>query len=98
MICSPCEQKICEEIGTELKNFNPQKIFFKLSVVMVGSGIRKKPFPDPRSRGPKGTRSRIPDPDPQHWRYECSMNFNPVNVTFEEKHMVSYHKIKDFGT
>jgi len=34
---------------------------------MVGSGIRKKPIPDPGSRGPKGTGSRIPDPDPQHW-------------------------------
>jgi len=26
---------------------------------MVGSGIRKKPIPDPGSRGPKGTGSRI---------------------------------------
>ncbi len=25
------------------------------------------PIPDPGSRGQKGTRSRIPDPDPQHW-------------------------------
>jgi hypothetical protein len=33
---------------------------------MVGSGIRKKPIPDPGSRGQKGTGSRIPDPDPQH--------------------------------
>ncbi len=33
------------------------------------SGIRKKPIPDPGSgsRGKKGTGSRIPDPDPQHW-------------------------------
>ncbi len=30
------------------------------------SGIRKKPIPDPGSRGQKGTGSRIPDPDPQH--------------------------------
>jgi hypothetical protein len=29
-----------------------------------GSGIRKKPIPDPGSRGQK--RHRIPDPDPQH--------------------------------
>ncbi len=28
----------------------------------LGSGIR-----DPGSRGQKGTQSRIPDPDPQHW-------------------------------
>ncbi len=34
---------------------------------MVGSGIRKKPIPDPGSGGQKGTGSRIPDPDPQHW-------------------------------
>jgi hypothetical protein len=34
-----------------------------------GSGIRKKPIPDPGSRiqGSKSTQSRIPDPDPQHW-------------------------------
>jgi hypothetical protein len=30
----------------------------------LGSGIRD---PDPGSRGQKGTGSRIPDPDPQHW-------------------------------
>jgi hypothetical protein len=33
----------------------------------LGSGIRKKPIPDPGSMGRKGTGSRIPDPDPQHW-------------------------------
>ncbi len=40
----------------------------------LGSGIRKKPIPDPGvknapdpgSRIPD-PRSRIPDPDPQHW-------------------------------
>jgi hypothetical protein len=34
----------------------------------LGSGIWKKPIPDARSRihGSKSTRSRIPDPDPQH--------------------------------
>jgi hypothetical protein len=31
----------------------------------LGSGIRKKPIPDPGSRGQKGTGSWIPDP--QHW-------------------------------
>jgi hypothetical protein len=35
----------------------------------LGSGIRKKPIPDPGSRGQKGTGSRIPDPDPKHCRY-----------------------------
>ncbi len=32
-----------------------------------GSGIQKKPIPDPGSGGQKGTGSRIPDPNPQHW-------------------------------
>jgi hypothetical protein len=31
-----------------------------------GFGIRKKPIPDPGSRGSK--RHRIPYPDPQHWK------------------------------
>jgi hypothetical protein len=48
-----------------------QKIFNMLSNIWVEirdprSGIRKKPIPDPGSRGQKGTGSRIPDPDPQH--------------------------------
>jgi hypothetical protein len=59
----------------ELFSFLTQEnIGFKLSEIMVGSriqdlgsGIRKKPIPDPGSRGQKGTGSRIPDPDPQHW-------------------------------
>jgi hypothetical protein len=36
-----------------------ENIGFKLSEIMVGSGIRKKPVPDPGSRGQKGTGSRI---------------------------------------
>ncbi len=36
-----------------------ENIGFKLSEIMVGSGIRKKPIPDPGSRGQKGTGSRI---------------------------------------
>jgi hypothetical protein len=46
-----------------------QKIFNMLSNIWVwdlGSGIRKKPIPDPGFRGQKGTGSRIQDPDPQH--------------------------------
>ncbi len=53
-----------------------QKIVTKLSKKWVWdprSGIRKKPIPDPGSRGQKGTGSRIPDPDPQHWWYELSV-------------------------
>jgi hypothetical protein len=41
-----------------------QKIITELSKIWVG--IRKKPIPDPGSRGQKGTGFRIPDPDPQH--------------------------------
>jgi hypothetical protein len=36
---------------------------------MVGSGIWKKPIPDPGSRIRGAKRYRIPDPDPQHWYY-----------------------------
>jgi hypothetical protein len=36
-----------------------ENIGFKLSEIMVGSGIWKKPIPDPGSRGQKGTGSRI---------------------------------------
>jgi hypothetical protein len=46
-----------------------QKIATKLSNMDLGSGIRKKPIPDPASRGQQGTGSRIrntadKDPDP----------------------------------
>ncbi len=34
----------------------------------LGSGIRDPGYgKNPESRGHKGTGSRIPDPDPQHW-------------------------------
>jgi len=56
---SHVNRKIFEEIGTEFKYSNPPKIVLKLSDVMVGSIIGKKPFPDFGSRGPKGTGSRI---------------------------------------
>jgi hypothetical protein len=41
------------------KTTQNKKKCFKLSEVMVGSGIRKKPIPDPGSGGQKGTGSRI---------------------------------------
>jgi hypothetical protein len=44
---------------------------FKLSKIWVRdprSGIREKPIPDPGSKGQKGTGSRIPDLDPEHWQ------------------------------
>jgi hypothetical protein len=50
--------------------FSPKNVT-KLSKYGFGirdprSGIRKKPIPDPGSRGQKGTLSWIPDLDPQH--------------------------------
>jgi hypothetical protein len=46
----------------------------------LGSGIRKKPIPDPGSRGQKST-DQIPVPDPQHWPkgYKTSVKMNSVN-------------------
>ncbi len=46
-----------------------------LKNLVLGSGIRKKPIPDPGSRGQKAPDpgSRIPDPDPQH----CSEHHLP---------------------
>ncbi len=38
----------------------------------LGSGIRKKPIPDPGSRIQGSKRHRIPDPDPQYWFKEES--------------------------
>jgi hypothetical protein len=37
---------------------------WSVSDVRMPEGIRKKPIPDPGSKGSK--RHRIPDPDPQH--------------------------------
>jgi hypothetical protein len=54
-----------------------QKIVTKPSKIWVwdpgseirdpGSGKNLFRIPDPGFRGQKGTGSRIPDPDPQHW-------------------------------
>jgi len=41
----------------------------------LGSGIRKKPIPDPGSRIQGSKRHRIPDPDPQHWAQESRAHF-----------------------
>ncbi len=60
----------------EFRYFNPPKKQKKngfeaqknmIRVVHPGSGCWLSPIPDPGSRGQKGTQSRIPDPDPQHW-------------------------------
>jgi hypothetical protein len=62
------KKKICANFQRFIELFT-QKIVTKLSKIWVWdprSGIRKKPIPDPGSRGQKGTGSRIPDPDPQH--------------------------------
>jgi hypothetical protein len=36
----------------------------------LGSGIRKKPIPDPRVKKAPDPGSQIPDADPQHWASE----------------------------
>ncbi len=44
-----------------------------IRVVHPGSRIRMLTFSHPGSRGQKGTQSRIPDPDPQHWSLHGSI-------------------------
>ncbi len=55
------EEKNLGQISKNIRTFT-QKVVTKLSKIWVWdprSGIRKKPFPDPGSRGQKGTGSRI---------------------------------------
>jgi hypothetical protein len=52
-------KKKCWPIFKELKNFLPIKLSLISQKMGLGSGIRKKPIPDPGSRGQKGTGSRI---------------------------------------
>jgi hypothetical protein len=64
-----------------------QKFVTKLSKIWIwdpGSGIRKKPIPDPGARGQKVTGSRIPDPDPQHWLVTSAEG--PAKPTFKVLH------------
>jgi hypothetical protein len=61
-----CRKKIWANIHRIIELLT-QKLVTKRSKIWVwdpGSG--KKPFPDPGSRGQKGTGSRISYPDPQH--------------------------------
>ncbi len=58
-----------KNLGQFSKNcwsFYPKNFQYALKYMGSGSGIRKRPIPDPGSRGQKGTGSRILDPDPQH--------------------------------
>jgi hypothetical protein len=58
----------------------------------LGSGIRKKPIPDPGSRIQGSKRHRIPDPDPQHWL---------TLLYFSEMYKISYilsYMTSDTGT
>ncbi len=59
-----------------IQYFNQKKLFISSRKYDSGCSSRIRipdpdsdflPIPDPRSRGQKGTGSRIPDPDPQHW-------------------------------
>ncbi len=67
MLFLKCWRKIFGPIFKELLKFLPKKFSICSQIYGFGirdprSGIRKKPISDPRSRGQKGTGSRIPDP------------------------------------
>ncbi len=72
--------------GSALKNF----IIF-LNIIRnghPGSGSWFLPIPDPGSRGQKGTRSRILDPDPQHcfWcKFEIQIHINWFFLPYASK-------------
>jgi hypothetical protein len=67
------KKKIWANFQRIVEVFYPKNFQYALKYMGLGSGIRdprsgirKKPIPDPGSRGQKGTGYRIPDPDPQH--------------------------------
>ena len=62
------KKKMWDNVQRIIEHFT-QIIVKALQNMVLGSGIRKKPIPDPESRGQKGTGSRIPDPDPQHCQH-----------------------------
>ncbi len=71
------KEKIWANFQRIVEVFTP-KIFNMLSNIWVwdpGSGKNLIRIPDPGSRGQKGTGSRIPDPDPQHWQYILKRNY-----------------------
>jgi hypothetical protein len=67
----------CLHPGSSSKNFSiltQKKWLLSSKKYDLGSSSRIPdqdadflPIPDPGSKGQKGTQSRIPDPDPQHW-------------------------------
>jgi hypothetical protein len=60
-----------------------QKIVTKLSKIWVRdprSGIRKKPIPDPGSRGQKGTESRIRILNTAGWKYINHLFFPVIRI------------------
>ncbi len=57
-----------ELLFTQKLSLTSQKYGFEIRGIRdPGSRTRKKPTLDLGSRGQKGTGSRVPDPDPQHW-------------------------------
>jgi hypothetical protein len=57
-----------------------------IRVVHPGSRIRMLTFSHPGSRGQKGTQSRIPDPDPQHWpNFKELWNFLPKKLSLSSQ-------------
>ena len=51
-----------------------------IRVVHPGSRILMLTFSHPGSRGQKGTQSRIPDPDPQHWAQHLLLMINKTSL------------------
>ncbi len=66
-----------------------QKIWSGLFIPDPGSECWLSPIPDPGSRGQKGTRSRIPDPDPQH----CLWLYVPTPTTTAQNQLRSAHGV-----
>ncbi len=58
---------IFKEYRTLLKKLSLNSQKYGFGIRNPQPGIRKKPIPDPGSRDQKGTGSRIPKMDPQHW-------------------------------
>jgi hypothetical protein len=71
------EKKFAEEknLGQFSKNYRTfySKNWLKIWAWDLGSEIRKKSIPDPRSRIQGSKMHRIPDPDPQH----CPVQYAP---------------------
>jgi hypothetical protein len=60
-----------------------------IRVVHSGSRIRMLTFSHPGSRGQKGTQSRIPDPDPQHWPQLLKITAKKYGFRINQSHQLN---------